>query len=115
MIMIKLVALYVVSLCYKHYLLIQLQVAHIYVQILFPPSPCNRAESGNERPSILCEGCSLVPNVQPGGVEDEQTEEAAVLQVLEGGYSSYVVGNLWSFVSAGRSTDTGLAATLDVN
>ena len=35
--------------------------------------------------------------------------------MLEGGYSSYVVGNLWSFVSAGRSTDTGLAATLDVN
>ena len=93
-------------------------MAHIYVQILFPPSPRNRAESGNERPSILCDakGLScLVPNVQPGGVEDEQTEEAAVLQVLEGGYSSYVVGDLWSFVSAGRSTDTGLAATLDVN
>ena len=44
---------------------------------------------------------------------DEQTDEAEVLQVLEGGYSSYVAGGLWSFASAGRSRDTGLAA--DVN
>ena len=35
-----------------------------------------------------------------------------MLQVLEGGYSSYVAGDLWSFVSAGRARDTRLAATL---
>ena len=46
-------------------------------------------------------------------LRDEQTKETAVFQVLEGGYSFYMAGDLWSFVSAGRAKDTRLAATLD--
>ena len=35
---------------------------------------------------------------------DEPTEETAVLQVVEGGYSAYMAGDLWSFVSAGKES-----------
>ena len=34
--------------------------------------------------------------------QDEPTEETAVLQVVDGGYSAYMAGDLWSFVSSGR-------------
>lgn len=39
---------------------------------------------------------------------DTQTEEAEVLQVLEGGYSSYVVGDLWGRVGTSRAKDAAL-------
>ena len=37
-----------------------------------------------------------------------QTEETAVLEVLEGGHSSYVAGDLWGRVGAGRARDAAL-------
>ena len=43
---------------------------------------------------------------------DTQTKEATVFQVLEGGYSSYVVGDLWGRVGAGRAKDAALLRLL---
>lgn len=43
---------------------------------------------------------------------DTQTKEAAVFQVLEEGHSSYVVGDLWGRVGAGRAKDAALLRLL---